>query len=86
MRRLPVGRNVWLVVCGGEWDDEFLTSVVSVEKRMLLVPLSNMILRDRDNREVVRPLTDTPGEERDQCESLVGRGANIGLPSNTRNN
>lgn len=59
-----------------------MASVVSVEKRILLVPLSKMMLRDRVKIELVLPFTDTLGEVSDQVEPVDANEAKIGVPVN----
>lgn len=59
------------------------TSVVDVENRMLLVPLSNMIERVVDNRDVVFPLTAKRGDESCQvAPDRAGREAKTRFPEN----
>jgi hypothetical protein len=60
-----------------------LTSVVFVEKRILLVPLSKMMVRGAFKREFVLPFIASPGEVSSQCEppAAAAREANIGVPS-----
>lgn len=57
------------------------TSVVAVENRILLVPLSNMIVRLVLRTDVVFPLTDSRGDA--NCQVLpapAGRDAKTGVP------
>lgn len=58
-----------------------ITSVVDVENKMLLVPLSKMIERVVDNRVVVFPLTAKRGDERRHVDpDRAGRGAKMRFP------
>lgn len=56
--------------------------MVAVENKILLVPLSNMMLRWTFRTEVVLPFTDKRGEASRQVEEVpAGKEAKIGLPA-----
>ena len=60
------------------------TSVVLVENRILLVPLSKITVRLVLSTEFVLPLTESCGDDNCQVRPAVaGREANLGLPNET---